>query len=350
MPIMDDAAARHRHPARGSDHLPVLVGAWVLVAGPDAMAASRLRGRLASFGCSAVEMATGIDEALDRVASARPDAILALGGFGAILRRRLDPLGIDASPPVVAIDELPGVPAGDAGDEVVLDRLALVLDRHRLRARVRDLEAVVADHAVDGQRRVDAADLAALRRLALASEYRDDNTWEHTERVAALAARLGRRIGLPDHEIELIRHAAPLHDLGKIAIPEHILLKPDRLTDEEFEVVKTHAAVGANILSGGDSELLVCAERIAVSHHERWDGNGYPHRLAGEDIPIVGRLVAVADTFDVLVHERPYREEWSIEDAAEELRRHAGGQFDPSVVQAFEDLGPAVWQALALEI
>jgi putative two-component system response regulator len=164
-----------------------------------------------------------------------------------------------------------------------------------------------------------------------------------------MAARLGRRLGLGDDDVDLLRRAAPLHDLGKIAIPDSILLKPDRLTDEEFEVVKTHAPVGAQILGGSDSPLLQMAERVAGSHHERWDGTGYPGGLAGEDIPLVGRIVAVADVFDVLVHERPYKEEWSVEDAAAELRRAAGSQFDPDVVQAFEDLGAATWQALAIE-
>ena len=165
-----------------------------------------------------------------------------------------------------------------------------------------------------------------LRRLALAAEYRDDNTREHTERVAALAARLGQRLGLSELAITHIRHAAPLHDVGKIAIPDSILLKPGRLTDAEFEVVKTHAEAGARVLADADSELLEVAESIARSHHERWDGTGYPDGLSGADIPLVGRLVHVADVFDILVHERPYKEAFSVEDAAAEIhgrRRHA---------------------------
>ena len=158
-----------------------------------------------------------------------------------------------------------------------------------------------------------------LRRLALAAEYRDDNTREHTERVAALAARLGQRLGLSELAITHIRHAAPLHDVGKIAIPDSILLKPGRLSAAEFEVVKTHAEAGARVLAEAESELLEVAESIARSHHERWDGTGYPDALAGADIPLVGRLVHVADVFDVLVHERPYKDAFSVEDAAEEI-------------------------------
>jgi putative two-component system response regulator len=165
-----------------------------------------------------------------------------------------------------------------------------------------------------------------------------------------MAARLGRELGLDDAEVEMIRRAAPLHDLGKIAIPDTILLKPDRLTDEEFEVVKTHAELGARILEDSEAPLLRMAGGICRSHHERWDGSGYPDGLAGEDIPLAGRLVAVADVFDILVHERPYKEGMSVADAAEELRRNASSQFDPTVVDAFDALGAETWQALATEI
>jgi putative two-component system response regulator len=141
-----------------------------------------------------------------------------------------------------------------------------------------------------------------------------------------------------------VRQAAPLHDIGKIAIPDSILLKPGRLSGEEFEVVKTHALLGARVLSSGKSELLEIAERIVRHHHERWDGGGYPDGLAGEAIPAVARITAVADVFDVLVHERPYKDSWSVEDAAEEIRKGAGTQFDPGVVAAFDELGPAAWE------
>jgi putative two-component system response regulator len=185
---------------------------------------------------------------------------------------------------------------------------------------------------------VESAGMDALRRLAMAAEYRDDNTHEHTQRVGDLAARLARQLGHDDHDVRLIREAAPLHDLGKIAIPDNVLLKPGRLTAEEFEVVKTHAVLGARVLAGGESDLLHAAERIARAHHERWDGSGYPDGLAGADIPLEGRLVHVADVFDVLVHERPYKDSWTVEAATDEILRGAGTQFDPDVVQAFHGL------------
>ncbi len=181
---------------------------------------------------------------------------------------------------------------------------------------MRDLESVVASQALAGYRELDVLRADTLRRLALAAEYRDDNTREHTERVGALAARLAAGVGLGDVDVGLVRRAAPLHDLGKIAIPDSILLKPGKLTLEEYEVVKTHAVLGARVLEDGGSPLLETAAQIARSHHERWDGGGYPDSLAGDAIPIAGRIVHVADVFDVLVHERPYRDSFTWEQAA----------------------------------
>jgi putative two-component system response regulator len=226
----------------------------------------------------------------------------------------------------------------------VANRLRVLLERRALRSRQAELEAVLAAQAVTRRRDVESAQLDALRRLSLAADYRDDNTPEHTHRVAHLAATLGRRLGLPDREVWLIGYAAPLHDIGKIAIPDSILLKPGRLSEEEFEVVKTHAVLGARVLAGGGSDLLETAERIARHHHERWDGDGYPDRLAGEAIPIAARLVHLADVFDILVHERPYKESWTVEAAAEEIGAGAGTDFDPDAVRVFTDLGPAVWR------
>jgi putative two-component system response regulator len=193
------------------------------------------------------------------------------------------------------------------------------------------------------RREVEAARVDTLDRLITAAGYRDDNTYEHTQRVGHLAARLARGLGMGDRDIWLIRRAAPLHDIGKIAIPDSILLKPGKLTDEEFEVVKTHAVLGARVLSDGGSDVLETAEAIARHHHERWDGGGYPDGLAGGAIPIAARLVHVADVFDVLVHERPYKESWTVEAAAREIAGGAGTQFDPEAVGAFTALGPAGW-------
>jgi putative two-component system response regulator len=163
--------------------------------------------------------------------------------------------------------------------------------------------------------------------------------------VGQLAARLAQNLGLPEQQVDLIRLAAPLHDLGKIGIPDHILLKPGRFMPKEYEQMKSHVAIGARILSGGRYPLLLMAEEIAYTHHERWDGSGYPLGLAGEDIPLTGRIVAVADTFDALTHARPYKHAWPIADALREIARQSGEKFDPCVVatlvRLFEQEGAA---------
>jgi putative two-component system response regulator len=175
-----------------------------------------------------------------------------------------------------------------------------------------------------------------LRRLARAAEYRDDNTGEHTRRVGETSAAIARALGLDGKEVELIRRVAPLHDVGKIAIPDSILLWPGRLEPAQVEVMRTHTLIGGDLLGGSGFELLDRAAEIALTHHERWDGKGYPHGLAGENIPLFGRIVEVADTFDALTHQRPYKQAWAVKDAWTEIEGDAGTHFDPTVVEAFE--------------
>ncbi len=187
---------------------------------------------------------------------------------------------------------------------------------------------------------VEAARLETLHRLALAAEYRDDGTYEHTERVARTAFLLAQAIGLSERDASLIHQAAPLHDLGKLAVGDAVLLKPGRLSVSEFEHVKKHPRAGAAILTGSASEVLQLAEEIASSHHEWWDGSGYPAALAGDSIPLSGRIVAVADVFDALTHIRPYKQAWPINAALAEIRRLRARQFDPELVDAFLELEP----------
>jgi putative two-component system response regulator len=175
-----------------------------------------------------------------------------------------------------------------------------------------------------------------LRRLARAAEYRDDNTGEHTRRVGETSAAIARSLGLEGREVELIRRVAPLHDVGKIAIPDSILLWPGPLEPNQIEVMKTHTVIGGDLLGGSGFELLDRAAEIALSHHEHWNGQGYPHGLAGENIPLFGRVVEVADTFDALTHQRPYKQAWSVSQAWAEIERDAGARYDPAVVTAFQ--------------
>jgi putative two-component system response regulator len=193
------------------------------------------------------------------------------------------------------------------------------------------LESKVQERTQD----LEKAQLETLQRLALAAEYRDDDTGLHTKRVGLAAAHIAEALGLPPAQVNLILLAAPLHDVGKIGISDAILLKPGKLTDEECDTMRQHTVIGAKILSGSTSPWLQLAEEIALSHHERWDGRGYPQKLAGEDIPLVGRIVAVADVFDALTHERPYKKAWPVGEALAEIEAQSGRQFDERVLQAF---------------
>jgi putative two-component system response regulator len=181
-------------------------------------------------------------------------------------------------------------------------------------------------------RDVEESRLEVLHRLAIAAEYRDNNTGKHTQRVGCVSALLAQTLGVSAVETELIRLAAPLHDVGKIGISDQILLCERTLTSEEFNTMKSHVLIGSAILSGSQSALLQLAECIARYHHERWDGTGYCSGLSGERVPLPARIVAVADAFDALTHERPYKCAWSIPDALAEIESQSGRQFDPQVV------------------
>lgn len=181
---------------------------------------------------------------------------------------------------------------------------------------------------------LEQAHIEMLTRLAKVSEHRDDQLGEHVWRVATLSAMLARELELPSAYTDLLLRAARLHDIGKIAIPDGILMKPTTLSIEEFEIIKKHTVIGAQILAGGGSPLMKMAELIALSHHERWDGLGYPRALVGEKIPLEGRIVAVADAFDTMTHDRPYRHAQSAKESLTELQKHRGTQFDPKVVDA----------------
>jgi putative two-component system response regulator len=174
-----------------------------------------------------------------------------------------------------------------------------------------------------------------LRRLALMAEYRDDDTNKHTERVARTAALLARELSLDGELVATLHRAAPLHDVGKVGIPDEILLKPGKLTLEEFEVIKTHTVIGGRILCESRFPVVRMAMEIAFTHHERWDGSGYPSGLGEEEIPIAGRIIAVADAFDAMTHARPYKAALPVEHAVTEIERCSGTQFDPRVVEAF---------------
>jgi putative two-component system response regulator len=213
-------------------------------------------------------------------------------------------------------------------------RIRNLLETRRLHVELARTNALLERKVIARTRQLVASQIEILERLAAAVEFRDDDTGQHTRRVGHIAAELARECGLSRAEQGLVRRAAPLHDVGKVAVPDSILLKPDRLTPEERSIMQRHSATGARILRRGRSPLLRMAEEIAMSHHERWDGSGYPHGLAGEAIPIAARLTSVADIFDALSHDRPYRRAWSRERVLAELEAQSGAGLDPTIVAA----------------
>jgi putative two-component system response regulator len=174
-----------------------------------------------------------------------------------------------------------------------------------------------------------------VHRLGRAAEYKDTDTGEHIARMSQYSKLLALEFGMGEQQAELLRQAAPMHDVGKIGIPDAILSKPGRLTPDEFDHMKQHAAIGAQILANSSSPLLQLAHKLAIEHHEKWDGSGYPNGLKGEQISVEGRIVAIADVFDALTSKRPYKEAWGVEEALEHMQAQAGKHFDPHLINLF---------------
>ena len=224
----------------------------------------------------------------------------------------------------------------DSGE--VLLRIRNLLETQFLYQRLRDQNTELENKVVERTRELEQSQLEVLERLAVAVEFRDDDTGNHTKRVGEVSAMLAQTIKLETATTELIRRAAPLHDIGKVGIPDSILLKAGPLTGEEFELMKMHTVIGSRMLSKGRSELVRFSQRIARSHHEWWDGSGYPDRVSGQSIPLEARIVAVADFLYALTHERPYRPAWGIDETLAEIRRRAGTHFDPAIVKALNEI------------
>jgi putative two-component system response regulator len=292
-------------------------------------------------------------EVLARYREVRPDLILLdinmphLDGYQVMeqLKALDDPL----LPPIVILTAQHGrdtlLRALAAGARDFIDK---PFDRAELLMRVRNLlEAQLAHRLVHDQKAVledmvrartealNQTRLQVVRRLGRAAEYRDNETGLHIIRMSKTAALLAGKFGWSEADCELMLNASPMHDIGKIGVPDAVLLKPGKLDAGEWEVMQSHAAIGAELLSGDDSSLLVLAREIALTHHEKWDGSGYPQGLAGTAIPQSGRIVAVADVFDALTSARPYKQAWPVEAAVAYLRDNRGTHFDPAVVDAF---------------
>ncbi len=213
-------------------------------------------------------------------------------------------------------------------DELETERDAL---RDRVEGRTLELRATVLQ--LEHLSQSSAGE--TIERLARAAEFRDDETAAHLQRMSLYCELLATKHGLDEETCQMLRVAAPMHDVGKIGIPDTVLLKPGRLTSNEFEVMKQHAEIGFQILSGSTSPLMKLAASVARTHHEKWDGSGYPDRTSGEAIPVEGRIAAIADVFDALTSERPYKRAWPLDDAIELLDKGRGRHFDPTLVNLF---------------
>lgn len=228
------------------------------------------------------------------------------------------------------------------------DFLTKPVDKIELAARVRNMLALrksqlhlanqaewLSTEVKKATAEIHSREQEVIHRLSRAAEFRDPETGAHLLRMANYACHIARNLGLSEAEQELILGAAPMHDVGKMGTPDHILLKPGRLTDEEMVIMRRHAEIGAEILKGSNSPLLQTAAVIAITHHEKYDGSGYPHGIKGTEIPLFGRITAVADVFDALTSERPYKPSWEIERAMAFLHENSGNHFDPLCVDAF---------------
>ncbi|MFM1890953.1 MAG: hypothetical protein RLZ44_30 [Pseudomonadota bacterium] len=332
----------------------------ILVVDDEAANVKLVERTLRAFGYPNLFSTTDSRAVLELYQQHQPDLIVLdlnmpyLDGFEVM--QRLQALGRDDLPPILILtaqhDQEHRVRAlrGGAHDYVTKP---FAVDE--LLARVRNLINVRLYHKTMRQRNELLEErvrqrthelydtrLQIVQRLGRAAEYRDNETGLHIVRMSKVASMLAAAVGWEQGQCDLLLNAAPMHDIGKIGIPDSILLKPGKLTPQEWEIMKSHTTIGAHILSGDDSELLSMARDIALNHHEKWDGSGYPNGLTGEAIPLVGRIVALADVFDALTSERPYKQAWTVERALEYLDANRGKHFDPELVQLFCERLPEV--------
>ncbi|MGA8709477.1 MAG: two-component system response regulator [Steroidobacteraceae bacterium] len=281
------------------------------------------------------------ERALQLAQQERPDLILLdvmmPGMTGYDVCRRLKSVEATAAIPIIFVtaladtaDELTGFEAG------AVDYISKPVSPPIVKARVRTHLSLVRMDELRETR------LQIVQRLGLAAEYKDNETGLHVIRMSHYARLLGLAAGMNEQQADDLLHAAPLHDVGKIGIPDRILQKPGKLDPDEWRIMQTHVAIGANIIGQHERGVLAMAHRIALSHHEKWDGSGYPSGLAGEAIPLEGRIVAVADVFDALTSVRPYKKAWSLEEALQYLRDNRDQHFQPALVDLFMTLIPQV--------
>lgn len=324
---------------------------WILIVGHDAENGTRIARILEDAGYRQPSFATGMQEALLCVKTSWP----------ALVVIDADPAGVDLCASLQSLSELAGplslLPVLILCDDLDLERAGqavnadasdfarrdvgayeLLLHVSSLlstRSRLASIREALEDTVRARTKELEQAHLDTVARLAKVAELRDDKTGEHTARVGRLSGSIAQALHLSPELARLIMHAAPLHDIGKVAIPDYIWLKSTDLSGLERETMQQHTILGAELLAGGESELIKMAEEIAAHHHERWDGQGYPSGLKGTDIPLSARVVSVADSYDAMTNERPHKGASSIGDALAIIEQERGWQFDPEVVDAF---------------
>ncbi|MCW9032794.1 MAG: response regulator [Alphaproteobacteria bacterium] len=216
-------------------------------------------------------------------------------------------------------------------------RITNLMALRRNSKRLKNKTALLAEEVAKATKDIVERENEVIFRLSKATEYRDPETGQHITRMSMYSRLIAEKLGFSDEDVDNIFRAAPMHDIGKVGITDEILLKPARLTPEEFETMKAHTTIGYAILQDSPSKLLQLAADIALTHHEKFDGSGYPRGLAKEEIPLVGRIVAVADVFDALTSERPYKKAWTVDDALGLIVKETGHQFDPKCVETFQN-------------
>ncbi len=281
------------------------------------------------------------DKALELAARERPDLLLldvmmpGMTGYEVCTRLKQNPA--TAAIPVIFVTALADVDDEARGFEVgAVDYITKPISPPIVRARVRTHLSLVRVDELKQTR------LQIVQRLGLAAEYKDNETGLHVIRMSHYSRVLALAAGFSELAADDLLNAAPMHDVGKIGIPDAILQKNGKLDAEEWQVMRQHAQIGADIIGEHESGLLQMARSIALTHHEKWDGSGYPNGLKGEEIPLTGRIVAIADVFDALTSVRPYKPAWSVEETLELLRRESGKHFDPQLVELFFDCMPEI--------
>jgi putative two-component system response regulator len=331
----------------------------ILIADDEDRNRRLMEALLLPMGYEVLKAVNGKD-AIEKAKETSPDVILmdvmmpVMDGFEAVnVLKQDEETRIIPVVMVTALREVSDrVKALEAGAD---DFLSKPIDKTELRTRVqtlvkvkayndhlrnyqKQLETEVALKTIQLQKTLDALQIASLdfiRRLSRAAEYKDEDTGAHIERMSRYSEVVAQKMGLDGKTIERILYAAPMHDVGKIGISDKILLKPGKLDPDEWEIMKQHTTIGARILSGSRAGIVRLAEVIALTHHERWDGSGYPRGLKGARIPLVGRITAIADVFDALTTRRPYKKPFSVEKSFAIIQESKGSHFDPDVVNAF---------------